>query len=116
MINTNIHFIYPDKQHRQDGEYTMQGIALTRLIHNIIREYGKYDSNDYSVDVDAIDLADKRLILSHMESPEWYEWACESSMRTEKLFAEHAAYIQKLVDRESHEVFQEDMEEMRAYR
>ncbi len=92
----------------------MQGMALTNLIHNIIREYGKYDRGNYSVDVNSIDLADKRLVISHFESAEWYEWACESVGHTEELFAEHAPYLQKIVNDECYEVYQEDMEEMRA--
>lgn len=103
-------------EERQEGKFTMQGIAFTNLIHNLVREYGQYKHGSYSLDVDQFDLSDKRLVLSHMESAEWYEYACESPTNTEALFLEHKDFIQKLCDEERDEVYKEDMEEMRAWR
>jgi hypothetical protein len=98
-------------QDRQDGKETMQGLALTRFIHRIIREYGKYSHNNYSVDVNNLDLADKKLVISHFESAEWYEWACESESRVNELFKESATYFQELVDNECYPLYCDDMEE-----
>ncbi len=116
MNSSNIYHINPVMQHRQEAIVSMHGIAFTNLVHNIIREYGKYRDANYSVDVNTIDISDKRLVLSHLESAEWYEWACETPSRTNEMFNEHAAYFQKLVDDESYEVYREDQEEMRAYK
>lgn len=94
----------------------MHGMAFTNLVHGLIREYGQYSNNDYSVDVNHFNLTDKRLVLSHLESAEWYEWACQSETRTSELFNENKKYLQRLIDGDSHEVYREDMEEMRAYK
>lgn len=110
-INNTISHFWQD---RLDGKVTKQGLALVTLTHNIIREYGQYAHNSYCVDVDTISLSDKKLVISHFESAEWYEWACESSSRVDELFAEHSKYFQELVDNESYPVYCEDMEEAGA--
>jgi hypothetical protein len=93
-----------------------KGLSLTKLLHNLIREHGTYKHGSYAVDVDTLPISDKRLLISHFESAEWYEYACKSHLHTETLFAEHKKYIQELMDENAHEVYQDAMEEMRAYR
>jgi hypothetical protein len=93
-----------------------KGISLTKLLHNLIREHGQYKNNSYSVDVEQFPISDKRLLLSHFESAEWYSYACLSHLHTETLFSEHKAYIQELIDADCAEVYIEDMEEMRSYK
>jgi len=90
----------------------MNGLALTRLLHNVIREYGKYDGVNYSVSLSEIDLADRKLLLSHILDSGEYEWAMKSSSRINAYFDENRKHIQNLIDNECQEVYQEDMEEM----
>ena len=116
MNSANIYHINSIKQDRHDVKVTMQGIALTNLVHSIIREYGIYNDNSYSVDVRNLDMADKRLVVSHFESAESYEWACETFSRINEVFNEHASYLQRLIDEECDDIYREDMEEVRAYR
>ena len=107
-INNTINSFWQD---RLEGKVTKQGLALVTLTHNIIREYGTYEHNSYYVDVNAISLSDKKLVISHFESAEWYEWACEFPHRVEELFAEHKKYFQEIVDNECFAVYCEDREE-----
>ncbi len=116
MISTNVHHVNFKKQHRQEAILSMHGLAFTRLIHNLIREYGTYHDGSYAVDVNSISMSDKKLVISHMESAEWYEWACETPSRIDAMFDEHSKYIQGLVDGDAYEVYQEDQEEMRTYK
>ena len=116
MNSTTLHQINVLKQQRQEGRFSMQGLAFTSLLHNLIREYGKYHPDHISVDVEHFSLYDKRLVLSHIESAEWYEHACESITNTETLFDECKKSLQRTVDDESDEVFRDDMEEMRRFK
>ena len=116
MNSSTINHLYHINQDAKEGIVTKKGFALTRLLHQLIREYGQYDDGSYSVDVDNFTLSDKRLVLSHIESAEWYEYACESIAKTEALFSECSKSMQKLIDDCCHEVYCEDMEEMRNYR
>ncbi len=107
--------IYQATQFLQDareGIYTMQGIALTRLLHSVIREYGKSDGDSYSVDLATIGIDDRKLILSHILDSEEYEWATISWRRINAVFDDNADYVQKLIDAETWEVYREDQEEM----
>jgi hypothetical protein len=101
------------KQDAQDGKFTMQGLAFTNLLHSLIRDHGRYYDGSYSVDVDAFAISDKRLILSYIESAEWYEYACKSIATTESLFSECKDHVQHLIDEDCYEVYKQDMEEMR---
>ncbi len=93
-----------------------QGLSLTQLLHNLIREHGQYKQNSFDVDVNSLPISDKRLLISHFESAEWYEYACQSHLHTETLFSEHKNYIQKVIDENCGEVYLETMEEMRSYK
>lgn len=112
MNSLTLHHITKLKQDSQDGKFTMQGLALTSLIHNLIREQGKYYQGSYVVDIDTLPLSDKRLLLSHFESASWYEYVCKSPTNTQVLFDEHKDHIQTLINSECDEVYREDMEEM----
>lgn len=116
MISSTLHQINIIKQDARVGTVTKKGFSLTNLIHNLIREHGEYHNGSYSVDVDTFPISDKRLLISHFESAEWYEYACESVTKTETIFEESAKHIQSLIDDDCHEVYKEDMEEMRAYK
>jgi hypothetical protein len=111
MNRSTLHQINSIKQDRQEGNFTMHGLAFTSLIHSLIREYGKYYDESYTTDVKDFLISDKRLILSHFESAEWYEYACKSVANTEALFDECKDYVQKFLDDECYEVYREDMEE-----
>jgi hypothetical protein len=102
-------------QQRQDGKVTMQGIAFTNLIHNVIREYGKYDGVNYTVRMSDIDNTDRKLLISHICDSEDYRMACESVSYLDAMWSENKKHLQDLIDAECHEVYSEDMEEMRAY-
>lgn len=104
------------KQDARAAKLSNKGLSLTKLLHDLIREHGQYYDNSYSVDVEAFPISDKRLLLSHFESAEWYEYACKSHLHTETLFSEHKAHIQELMDIDASEIYREDMEEMREYR
>lgn len=110
--------IYQNNIMTQDARMAKveKGISLTKLLHSLIREHAAYKHGTYALDIDQLPLSDKRLLLSHFESAEWYEWACQSSMHTETLFSESKNYIQQLIDDNCHEVYMEAMEEMRAYK
>lgn len=116
MNSSNVYHIKPLKQDRQEAINTMKGISLTNLLHSTIREYGTYHDGSYSVDVRNLDFSDKKIVVSHYESAEWYEWACQSPYRIESLFDECRHHFQDLIDEECHEVYMEDQEEMRAYK
>jgi hypothetical protein len=115
MNSATLQQFYTIKQEAQEGKFSMHGVAFTRLLHNLIREYGQYKNYSYKVDVNNFSLYDKRLILSHFESAEWYAHACESITNTEALFDEYKIHVQKLIDDECDEVYRDDMEEMRNY-
>lgn len=101
---------------REIGYMTKKGLALTSLLHQLIREYGTYDNGSFSIDVDDFDVSDKRLLLSHFQDSEWYEYACESQIKTNELFNEGKKHYQRILDDECYECYTSVMEEMRAYR
>lgn len=111
MISTNIHQNTVSKQDTKVGEAVKKGFALTKLIHQLIREYGTYAHNNFDVDIDKFSLTDKKLLIAYLESAEMFEWACESPSRIETMFEEHAKYIQELINDECYVVFCEAMEE-----
>ncbi len=116
MISSTLQQINTIKQDAKVGIFTIKGLSLTNLIHNLIREHGKYKHGSYSVDVESFPISDKRLLISHFESAEWYEYACESATNTDVIFSESAPHIQSLFDDECDEVYRNDMEEMRDYK
>lgn len=116
MNGSNVYHFKPVKQQRHDARYNMHGMAFTRLVHSLIREYGKYENGTYSVDAGSLDISDQKLVISHLESAEWYEWASESSSRTTLLFSEHEKHLQRVIDENAYEVYREDQEEMRSYK
>lgn len=115
MISATINHNCIIKQDAKVGKM-QNGLSLTRLLHNLTREHGQYKHGTYYVDVHSFPLSDKRLLLGHFESAEWLEYAYESEVKTEALFNEFSAHIQKLMDDDCDELYREDMEEMRAYR
>ncbi len=116
MISANLTHVSIIKQDAMVGESIKRKFSLDHIIHNLIREHGTSKGGTFSLDVEQLPLCDKRLLLSHFESAEWYEYACESHLKTNTLFAEHKQYIQKLIDDECYEVYRDVMEEMRAYK
>lgn len=116
MISTNLTHVNIIRQDATVGAVIKRNFPLDYLIHNLIREHGAYKGGTFSLDVEQLPLCDKRLLLSHFESAEWYEYACESHLKTNTLFSEHKQYIQKLVDDECYEVYRDVMEEMRSYK
>lgn len=116
MKSSNIYHNCIIKQDARTAKLSNKGLSLTKLLHDLIREHGQYYDNSYSVDVESFPISDKRLLLSHFESAEWYEYACKSHLHTETLFAEHKNHIQELIDQDASEIYREDMEEMRSYR
>lgn len=89
----------------------MQSLALTRLLHNIIRENGKYRHDNYEVDIKTLSNTDKKLLISHVADSDEYEYACSSPVRLDAMFAEYADHIESLINDECYTVFCEDMEE-----
>lgn len=116
MINRNLTHVDIIKQDAMVGTLTKRKFSLTQIIHNLIREHGSYKDGTFDLDVDELPISDKRLLLSHFEAAEWYEYACESELKTNALFSESAKYIQQLIDDECYEVYRDVMEEMRAYK
>lgn len=116
MNSTNIYQNCIIKQDAKEGFMSKKSFSLDRLIENLIREHGKYDRYTMRLDADTLPLSDKRLLISHLESAEWYEYACESVEKTNAIFEEHVLHIQKLIDENSYTVYQDAMEEMRAYK
>lgn len=110
--------LYQNDIIKQDAKIAklQKGLSLTNLLHNLIREYGTYADNSYDVDTRLFTAIDKKLLIANLETAEWFEYACSSESRLNAIYAEHAKAIQELVDDECFEVYQEDMEEMRAYR
>lgn len=103
-------------QDRQDAKYTMKGLSLTKLIHRLIREHGTHGRDGYDVDLRDFDNTDRKLILSYLLDSEVYEQALASPTILEVEFWEHRKWIERLIDEEMWEVYQEDQEEARAYR
>jgi hypothetical protein len=114
MNSSTLQHITSFKQDAQDGKFTMQGLALTSLLHNLIRDYGKYRHGSFSVDIDNFDIVDKRLILSHIMDATEYQYACQSVINTQVIFDESRKFIQRLIDDDCDEVFKEDMESRRS--
>lgn len=112
MNGSNIYHINMIMQDCQEGKFTMHGIALTNLIHHIVREYGQYDHGTYSVFLSDIDLTDRKLLLSHILESADYEWAMQSESRLTETWNENKKFIEGLIDAECLEVYREDMEEM----
>ncbi len=112
MKKATIQQLYPKKQDTKEGVYTMKGIALTNLLHTLIREYGTYYDGSYSVDPKNFSLSDKRLILSHILTSDTYERSTLNNERLEAMFMNHNNLIQTLLDSECDSVYREDMEEM----
>lgn len=112
MNSATINHVSSFMQDRQEGRFTMQGLALTNLIHNVIREYGQYDGCDYTVLLSDIDNTDRKLFISHLCSAEDYEVAASSPEFLDELWEENSKHIDKLISNESFYVYKEDMEEM----
>lgn len=112
MTKSNIHQLHSIKQDAKEGIYTMKGIALTNLLHTLIREYGTYHDGSYSVDPKTFSCPDMRLILSHVLDSGEYEWASFNNERLEAVYMQTINIIQNLLDSESYAVYCEDMEEM----
>jgi hypothetical protein len=99
-------------QDTKDGIFTMKGLALTNLLHNLIREYGTYDDGTYSVDPKTFSSSDKRLVLSHVFTAETYEWSCSNNQRLEAMYMQTIDIVQTLLDSECYQVYCDDMEDM----
>lgn len=112
MKKYTIQHLHLIKQDIKEGIFTMKGLALTKLLHNLIREYGTYEDNSYSVDPKIFSLPDMKLILSHILDSEDYAFACENGERLEAMFMEYIDTIQSLLDSECYAVYSEAMEEM----
>jgi len=115
MISSNIYQINSTMQYRHDDRVQMQGLALTNLLHNVIREYGKYNDDGYFVYLSDIDNSDRKLLISHICDAEDYEMACNSPTYLDAIWKENEKFIRNLIDEESDQVYREAMEEMRAY-
>lgn len=111
MKRTTIQQLHLIAQDTKEGIYTMKGLSFTRLLHNLIREYGTYYDGSYAVDPDTFSIADKKLILSHLVDIEDYQLAIQSNAYLEALFKENMRFIQSQLDRHCDEVYTEDMEE-----
>jgi hypothetical protein len=111
MTVLNIHLNVSRKQDSREGIFTMQGIALQRLVHNLIREYGVAAYNTFSVDFRDLSLSDKRIFLSYVTDSEEYSDACENETRLVECIAEHEKVMQELLDEECFTVYCEEMEE-----
>jgi len=116
MNNINIYQLQPVKQASKDGLHTVKGIARTRLIHRIIREYGKYRHGNYAVNINDIDSTDLKLLLGYLLDSEELKQAYQSPTYLEAQVKEHSDHINELINYECYEVYQEDMEEMRSYK
>lgn len=112
MNSSTINLINTIKQDRQEGRLSVNGHSRTKLIHNIIRDYGKYSDGSYDVHLDDISRIDKKILLSHILESEDYEWMCEDLSRIELMMNEYEKFINRLIDNECSEVYREDMEEM----
>jgi hypothetical protein len=112
MKSSTIQHLHLIKQDIKEGIYTMKGLALTKLLHNLIREYGTYEDSSYAVDPKVFSLPDMKLILSHILDSEDYAFACENRERLEAMFMEYIDIVQSLLDNECDAVYHDDMEEM----
>lgn len=115
MSSTTIQQVYSIKQDTKEGIVTVIGLALTRLLHKVIREYGHYDHASYVVNLNDIDLCDQKLLLSYVTDSSEYKEALENQVRFNSYFKEYSSYIQHLIDDECHNVYIEDQEDARAY-
>lgn len=113
MNSNNIHEFKLIKQATKEGIFTMKGLALTQLLHSLIREYGTYSHGSLSIDPYSLSLSDKKLVLSHITDGGEYEWIIENPIRTEAAFEEYINHIQSLFDDECDEVYRDAMEERR---
>lgn len=113
MISSNLHY---NSIYVQDARTSkmQKGLSLTKLLHNLIREYGTYGRDSMEIDVNTFDLSDKRLILSHIEAIEEYEHALHSVTATEAIFNENEKIIQNIIDSECDEVYNEITDDMRS--
>lgn len=116
MSTTNIQQLHPLKQAAKDGVFSLKGMARTKLIHNVIREYGKYHDNNYAVNLNDIDPHDKKLLLSYVLDSEELREVIDSPTMLHAYMLEHADYLNDLINYECYEVYQEDMEEAREYK
>lgn len=112
MTSFSLHQIEKMKQDARDGIFTMNGLSLTRLVHNIIREYGSYQGGTYYVDARTLNNSDKKLILSHVAEYDDYKTSCESQHALEAIYLENLSYVQSLIDENCDEVYSDDMEEL----
>lgn len=117
MSKSNIHQLRLIVQDSKEGIFTVTGIALTNLLHDLIREYGTYNDGTIYIDSNSFTNTEKKLLLSYLVGSDEYEYACTKSVRLEALYGEYKHHIQELLDEECDVVYREIMEdsEMRPY-
>jgi hypothetical protein len=111
MISNNLAQVNNVLQVSKEGTVMTYRISFTKLIHNLIREYGQYAHGSFEINVSDLVQSDKRLVLSHILDSEEYAWACESHIRADQLFNEYLETIQQLFDDECYSVYCDAMEE-----
>lgn len=87
------------------------GIAARNFVHNVLREYGEVHEYGYYVQVKDLDLHDKKILLSYIIEDFEYEDALSSISRLNAYLDEYDSAMQKLLNSESEEAYQDFMEE-----
>lgn len=86
--------------------------SFSYCLERIAREYGHSNNQEWSINIQSIDLSDKKLLLSHILDSEDYEWCCYSAIRTESMFRENLEYIEDHLSDVCEQVYHSYMTEM----
>lgn len=111
MTVTNIQCINSIYQDAREGVYTMNGLALTRLLHNAINEYGHYYNGSFAVNLNDLSYIDKKILLSHIADSADFSHSLENPTAFEVVFDEYREHMNKLLSAECDHVYREAMYE-----
>jgi hypothetical protein len=87
--------------------------STLNLIHDLIKQYGKYKDDTISINVDDLVYGDKKLLMSHLIDLGDYEWAIGNIYRFFAMYDENKEYLQNALDSECDEVYRRKMEDLR---
>lgn len=121
MTATTISHIVSMKQAQTDAR---EGVSMNYarevpkyiLVESIIREYGKLDSDGFTVNLNDLADYDQQLLLSYVADSEEYADACSNSRKLRAWVSEYSRDIEKLISKHSDAAYRDYMEEMHEWR
>lgn len=117
MMRNTIQQVSITKQGSRMDVFALQGFGYAGkiFVHDLLREYGEVHDCSYSVHFNALDLHDKKILLSYVVEAFEYEEAISCPTKLEAYFKEYSKLIQRLLDENGDEAYRDMMEEARNY-